>query len=124
VPHVMLRKDRQGNFKRTVRPIDGGPSRRLEFTPGEVVEIADDEVPAILKDLQNKILLPVEWSEQHRKFVVIEISEDGLAAAEDDKPAEVAPVATPEETSSTEQTSSTASPEKVDGPQAGRRSRK
>lgn len=79
MPHVMLRRDWNGNFKRTVKPLMGGESRRLEFAPGEVIEITPEEVPAIMNDL-GKALLPVEWSDEKRKFVVVEVTNVDIAA--------------------------------------------
>lgn len=79
MPHVMLRRDWNGTFKRTVKPLLGGESRRLEFSPGEVIEITPEEVPAIMNDL-GKALLPVEWSDEKRKFVVVEVTNVDIAA--------------------------------------------
>lgn len=121
MPHVMLRRDRSGSFKRTVKSLDGSSSRRLEFQPGEVVEITSAEIPAILKDL-GKALVPVEWSAEKRKYIAIDVSVEDLAASDEDEGPGESPE--PPVTQPAAEEPVAASQEKSDGPQTGRRHRR
>lgn len=122
MPLVMLRRDWNGTFRRTVTSTDG-TSRVLQFSPGEVVEISAAEVPSLTFDL-GRALQPVEWSAEKRKHVAIDLSEVDLSV-----PAEAAatseatpPEETPSEEAATEPVAD--APEKQNGPKAGGRSRR
>lgn len=74
MPHVMLRKNWNGTFKRAVRDKSGKILKTLAFTPGEIVDLRDSDVEAVLGDL-GKALLPMEWSEQFGKFLPVPVGE-------------------------------------------------
>lgn len=58
MPLVMLRRDANGPFKRSVRDAKGNILETLEFKPGEPQDVPSDKVSAIIGDLYNA-LLPV-----------------------------------------------------------------
>ena len=76
MPHVMLKKNWNGNFRRTIHRATSA-ERVLTFTPGEVVEIEPNDVDQIANDL-GKALIPVEWDDEKKKFVPVDLGEIDL----------------------------------------------
>ena len=79
MPHVMLRKNWNGTFRRRIN-VGTAKERMLEFQPGEVIEIVGDEIEGVLHDL-GKALMPVEWSDEKRKFVEVDMTDVDVEAS-------------------------------------------
>ena len=49
--YLRLKKNWPGNFHRTLRDAKGNASKVLEFSPGEIIEVNDDEFPQLSGDV-------------------------------------------------------------------------
>lgn len=72
--HVMLRRSRSGNFRRTIRDEFGKELAVVELAPGETFEIKTDDDLAALGGDVGGALQECEFSSIHRKFVPLKES--------------------------------------------------
>lgn len=72
--HVMLKRSRSGNFRRTIRDDSGKELAVVELAPGETYEIkSDDDLVAFGGDVGGA-LQECRFSDIHRKFVPLKES--------------------------------------------------
>lgn len=62
MPEVMLSRDRQNPFRRTV-PVKGGKTRVIEFHPGVPVDLKPGEVESLQREI-GTILMPIMRNER------------------------------------------------------------
>lgn len=67
---VMLRKNWNGTFGRSVRDADGEILRRLTFAPGEPVRLNEEELAAVARDIELGTLVPCEQDPKGRSHEV------------------------------------------------------
>lgn len=86
MPHVKLRRDWNGNFRRHIRDANNKITGTLNFAKDEVVLLTPEECFAVKNDI-GKALIPVVWSEPFRKFVPVDMSDiDTGKLVADDEP--------------------------------------
>lgn len=87
-PHVMLRRNWEGTFRRSVRDKSGKILRVLVFSPGQVVAIEPEDIPSIKGDLGHA-LTAMEWNREKGKFERIDLEDvDPDATAKGEEKAE------------------------------------
>ena len=73
-----LRRDREQEFRRTIN-YESGVSAQLVFQPGKHVELTQEEVDGLAKEIENRMIVPSLTDDKGRQRIVREVTPEATA---------------------------------------------
>lgn len=73
-----LRRDREQEFRRTINYLSGA-SAQLVFQPGQHVELTQEEVDWLAKEIEHRMIVPSYRDDKGRQKIVREVTPEATA---------------------------------------------